>query len=392
MTDAIKTYYPEVLQDTAFPTEEVASLSATENTYEPSVIEDQPFPSTVVANDLVNSSLNTQTRKILGSYSFTPTGALQIGKYLSGSSGDIHISPDGIVGRNSDGTYTFTLDGINGNATFKGNVLAGSLISGIITLGGLGNGDGILIVKDALGNIILRADKDGYHAYDTSAIEKVRLASQSGLDIYGSDGKTISFKETVNGTEYGVMGYSNLLAGIYIASNNGQGLTLYSNVEGNFLAQKKIYIGGLDDIKLSPGSGHILDVDAETAGFAGNVAIVGNLAVGGFKSSVVDTLDGKVLLYANESPESWFMDFCNSKDKINPIFLEVTVPPYKFIKCDDGTYQVWGKRKGFQEKTRRFEKIDKKMSYFSTYKTEDPKQLFKSRLDFANKMQKDIKK
>jgi hypothetical protein len=48
------------------------------------------------------------------------------------------------------------------------------------------------------------------------------------------------------------------------------------------------------------------------------------------------------------------MDFCDVKGVLDPMFEEVTVPPYRYIKCeDDGGYQVWGKRKGHDHK--RFE-------------------------------------
>ena len=54
-----------------------------------------------------------------------------------------------------------------------------------------------------------------------------------------------------------------------------------------------------------------------------------------------------------ESPEVWFMDFVKRKNKLDPMFEEVTVPPYHYIKCSGGGYQVWGKRKGHENK--RFE-------------------------------------
>jgi hypothetical protein len=38
------------------------------------------------------------------------------------------------------------------------------------------------------------------------------------------------------------------------------------------------------------------------------------------------------------------------------MFLEVTVGPYRYIKCEDSGYQVWGKRKGHEKN--RFESKD----------------------------------
>jgi len=65
------------------------------------------------------------------------------------------------------------------------------------------------------------------------------------------------------------------------------------------------------------------------------------------KTGIVPTSQGYNALYSIESPNVWFMDFCDDVDKIDPMFLEVTEGSPKFIQCIDGTYQVWRKRKGF---------------------------------------------
>jgi hypothetical protein len=77
------------------------------------------------------------------------------------------------------------------------------------------------------------------------------------------------------------------------------------------------------------------------------------------KSAIVSTSKGYKALYCIESPEVWFMDFCKSqlKEDIDPTFLQVTEGPMRFIKCADGWYQVWRRRKGhankrFESKTR----------------------------------------
>ena len=66
------------------------------------------------------------------------------------------------------------------------------------------------------------------------------------------------------------------------------------------------------------------------------------------KTAIVPTSKGFNALYCTESPEVWFMDFCEEKGKLDPLFAEVTVSPYHYIKCEDGFYQVWGKRKGHE--------------------------------------------
>lgn len=82
-------------------------------------------------------------------------------------------------------------------------------------------------------------------------------------------------------------------------------------------------------------------------GTGSNFSINGNS-----KSAIVPTSQGYNALYCAEAPEVWFFDFCETKKKIDPMFLEVTEGKMRFIKCDKG-YQVWRRRKGHAHK--RFE-------------------------------------
>ena len=84
---------------------------------------------------MIGSSLNTRSRKILAEFEFTQSGALQIGKYTEGVTGDIRISPNGIVGRDSSGLTTFAIDATTGDVVFKGSVQAGSVITGVLYVG-----------------------------------------------------------------------------------------------------------------------------------------------------------------------------------------------------------------------------------------------------------------
>lgn len=71
------------------------------------------------------------------------------------------------------------------------------------------------------------------------------------------------------------------------------------------------------------------------------------------KSAIVPVEDGFVALYSAEAPEVWFFDFCDTKESIDPLFLEVTEGDMKFIAIDGGGFQVWRRRKGHANK--RFE-------------------------------------
>lgn len=137
-----KVYEPETIQENPYPSQQgVVSFdvsdpgSSSSGQYEPSRVQNQAVPTKRIATELLSNQLNTRSRKILGEFQFTRQGAIQIGDYKEGESGDIRISPDGIVARNSVGNETFALDGETGSAVFAGEVQAGTLISGAVAVG-----------------------------------------------------------------------------------------------------------------------------------------------------------------------------------------------------------------------------------------------------------------
>ncbi len=147
MTDENKVYHSEVIQDAPFPTEGVADFGSSQDsnkdTYHPTEIPDTSFPEMKTATELLSASLNTKSRKILGEFKFTRYGAIQVGAYVSGVSGDIKISPSGIVARNLSGVTTFTLDGDTGDASFLGTINASTIIASEFQAGTLSS-DNIL--------------------------------------------------------------------------------------------------------------------------------------------------------------------------------------------------------------------------------------------------------
>lgn len=128
MAEELKVLSPEVIEDTPFPNQDDTATSqssqSTGDIVYPNTIKIPTVPTKKIANELISSSLNTQTRKILGEYSFTESGAIQIGKYKNGVSGDMRFTPDGITARNISGMTTFSVDGDTGSATFLGTLQA----------------------------------------------------------------------------------------------------------------------------------------------------------------------------------------------------------------------------------------------------------------------------
>lgn len=249
---------------------------------------------------------------------------------------------------------------------------------GTLILGGVGNVNGLLQIKDAQGNIIVsgdnagshyfntsgnqlvRIDSTGLHGFDTSGVEHVSVTGAQGqLGLFGNTGAELIMSDLVGGVQFGLLGYYSPGNAIQLGSFNLKKLTLFGDGGVNVLSQAgDVQIGTVNsgDVvikpKLATGFFH---VEASLMGVSGDLSVLGNFAAGGTKSAIVDTSQGKRATYATESPEVWFMDFCGEKDQLNAMFAEVTEPPYHYIKCEDGEYQVWGKRKGYAKV--RFEEI-----------------------------------
>jgi hypothetical protein len=143
-----KVYTPTVIEDQALPNSTEAAIltesGATANeTYTPKAVKDTPLPRKVIAHETIASSFNTMTKKILGVYELLQQGAIQIGKFVLGVSGEVKISPAGIIAKDSSGNTSFALDGETGNATFRGTVTAGNVNvideTGLVSLSNFSN-------------------------------------------------------------------------------------------------------------------------------------------------------------------------------------------------------------------------------------------------------------
>jgi len=140
MADSEKVYTPEEIDDNPFPTEDsIEGFDVTQNTSNDIInaqkIADQSFPSKRVAVELLSTALNTKSKKILQEFEFTSSGAIKVGEYQNGVSGELKISPNGLVARNNAGSTTFAIDGDTGDAVFTGTIQAGTLIGGQVAVG-----------------------------------------------------------------------------------------------------------------------------------------------------------------------------------------------------------------------------------------------------------------
>jgi len=152
-----KIFEPTVTNDTPFPGEEQeysnVSQSSANQTYSPATIPEQSIPTKRIAVELLSTAMNTKSRKIHQDFQFTKSGAISVGEYENGVSGEVKISPAGIAAKNKAGVTTFALDGDTGDAVFAGRVQAGTLISGAVAVG-----DGSIIIDGETKRMIFYAD------------------------------------------------------------------------------------------------------------------------------------------------------------------------------------------------------------------------------------------
>ncbi|MCR4324153.1 MAG: hypothetical protein NUV69_00490 [Candidatus Curtissbacteria bacterium] len=126
-------FEPEVIEDNPFPGEPLViptsvSEGGKNDTFSPATTKGEKFPVKRTAVELLSTALNTRSRKILEEFKLVQSGAIQVGNFQEGLTGDLRITPNGITARDIAGLTTFAIDGTDGSAIFAGQVRAGSTI------------------------------------------------------------------------------------------------------------------------------------------------------------------------------------------------------------------------------------------------------------------------
>jgi hypothetical protein len=93
-----------------------------------------------------DNAISTATATIITPFTFGVSGALQIGTYVNGVSGDLKISPAGILARDINGATSFFLNGLTG--VISGNALV------VGTNVGLGTAQDSAGVTTIIGNVV----------------------------------------------------------------------------------------------------------------------------------------------------------------------------------------------------------------------------------------------
>ena len=303
--------------------------------YTPEEYKSEELPSNIIASDLISTSFDSQLNRILGNYSFGQLGAIQIGSYSSGVSGDIKISPNGIVARNKSNVTTFSVDGatgnvyvygvltvgsaaadvnagsttINGSKLTTGTVVADTVVSnwvyagnisanqinagtlsanyiygGTLTVGGNGNGNGVIAAKDSSNNTGLYIDNTGLliidnrfnsitwadsnanlHGFISYSTSSLIFGSSSGKPIFINSDENLYLNTGSNGT-VGTMqlhaGYFNMASyvsdinlyshnKVYISSDNGADIELHASANIYLNPYNSGYISAGRDIGMN---------------------------------------------------------------------------------------------------------------------------------------------
>lgn len=132
-------FYPEVVQESPFPSQDsVISTSVSSEsggTYSPTTTNDKPIVKKRVATELLSTALNTRSKRILQEFELQQSGGFKIGNYKDGVSGEIAITPNGIITKDKSGLTTVAIYGEDGSGVFKGTIQAGSFVAGTLYLG-----------------------------------------------------------------------------------------------------------------------------------------------------------------------------------------------------------------------------------------------------------------
>ena len=290
--------------------------------------------------------------------------------YDEGGTEQIKIDEGGLYGLSGTGGTLIKVDDVGLHAYNSGGT---ELVKVAVTgFHGLAPAGGTLITVDGTGlhaygtsgTELIKVDVNGFHAFDASGSETFQIGT-AGLIGFGQVDNVIALRASVGGSQYAKIGYGTtgaLYQGIpdtFIGGGGGKVQSLATEI--NLVSASNS--GSAILLRSANGGGIRISADGDINNLCANFNINGSA-----KTAIVPTSDGYKALYTNESPEVWFMDFCESKEKIDLTFLEVTSPPYHFIKCEGGEYQVWGKRKGmehlrFESKTQ--EQFDKNNAFWS---------------------------
>lgn len=176
-------------------------------------------------NELISTSINTQSKQILGEFEFAGFGAIAM---ATDANNGVWISPTGILGKKA-GATTFAID-TGGNATFGGTLVAASGTFGTVTAGTFtgvsingstikanngtgadiwlentgnlsfryGGGEKASMFSDTSGNLLLNADNNLFLTYnDGGGTDGFAVYNDGVLSLRLDDANDLYIKGTI---------------------------------------------------------------------------------------------------------------------------------------------------------------------------------------------------
>lgn len=300
-----------IIKDLVFPNLEneptVSSGSGGDGEYKTPEISEVIFPTLKIAREVISNTLDTRSKQILGAYTFGQMGAIAIGVYEAGISGDIRITPDGLVARNSAGEETIAVDGQTGDLVLKGTILAGSVIAaeinatqiiGQIVNAQIANLDYAKIINVAVTSaqiVSLSADKITAGTINASVINVTQL-NASNL----ASGNVPTARMTTNflaAAQASVSSLSAITANIgTITAGSITGVTVASSAGTN-----KIILDSGDYLRFYVGGTLRASMRGVTASRATGIVLDGDIVINNNKSFMIKSSSGSESQYGGLS-------------------------------------------------------------------------------------------
>lgn len=284
--------------------------------------------------------------------------------YANRSSAPFRVTPAGalyassveVSGKVTSGANS-TYSGNQIDKQYIGDLTADKITSGTFTVGGTNQPTAITIQESSLTGNARLGWQHGSRMWEDSSSRlginsigspmSVYVNSYLRITIPSSGQTTIAGGVSTDGN-LNVSGDSQIDGYVHTNSDriqfNSNATPIYFRLADTHLASYHDTGGGHDRYIFDWAGGATFGIDKTGGWFHIN---------GSDKEAIVLTSKGYRALYCAEAPEVWFFDFIKNKEIIDPLFLETTEGEMKFIKTEDGEFQVWRRRKGHAQK--RFE-------------------------------------
>jgi len=234
------------------------------------------------AGHFSDANFNTSAKTILGAFTFGASGAIQIGSYVNGVSGDIRISPNGLLARNSAGITTIAVDGTTGAITAF--ILNAGEINGVTVTGGTIQTSALLTVDRV---VISGANNDIEFWNEDGDVSATIFTDYNPLNLMSGVGMAAGGGTYLSLSGKGSMGFASLGASGNADNDGGITVTWDANDPTTIRLSLLSTIGGVTadlpiDAELIPYANNAYDFGASGKAwkdgyFAGNIIVTGNV-------------------------------------------------------------------------------------------------------------------